>query len=92
MTINTLFMILSYINSVAGSYGVLMPIDACVAKIIISRTNKLFNHGIPYPMPDEREYLLPGGVKILRYKSYMIKGYSRDDVAALRDAIATEED
>jgi len=90
MTINTLFMVLTYISSMSDSRGVLMPIDACVAKIIISRTNKLFNHDIPYPMPDDREYLLPAGVKILRHKSYMIKGYSKDDVANLRDAIATE--
>jgi len=91
MSISSVFMILSYISSMSGSRGVLMPIDACVAKIIISRTNKLFDHGIPYPMPDDREYLLPGGVKILRHRSYMIKGYSKDDVANLRDAIATED-
>jgi hypothetical protein len=89
MMIITLGYVLSYLGLISSSNGGMRAIDACVAKTLIQLVNRHHNHGIPYPLKNGDEYLLPAGVKIVRdsYNAYAIKYYSKEDISNLRESI-----
>jgi len=86
--LNTLRYVLLHFESISRSNGGLEYIDACIAKTLINQVNKYRNHGIPYPLKDGDEYLLPAGVKIVKDGgAHGIKYYSKEDIPNLRKSI-----
>jgi hypothetical protein len=83
MAINTLFAVLTYLNSTYKGNSTIL-IDAYIAKAL---AKACVGRGIPYPIQKDTEYLIPGGGKLGRNSSYYIKTYSDQDLPYLLDVL-----